>query len=275
VASAHGGPHLLAGALSAARGAGVDPKAALVIVRADSAFYGHALVSAARRGGAQFSITARMDPAVRAAITTIGEDSWAAIHYPNAFFDPDTGELISDAQVAETPFTAFTGRRKADHVTGRLIVRRIARLGPPPSADGGAQSELFTAWRYHAVFTDSPMTMLQAEAQHRGHAIIEQVIVDLKNGPLAHLPSGKFNANAAWLVLATIAFNITRAAGTLASTFHAKATGATIRSQLINVPARIASSARNLTLHLPTEWPWAAAWDGLFTAAVRPPPAAA
>ncbi len=119
------------------------------------------------------------------------------------------------------------------------------------------------------------MTMLQAETQHRGHAITEQVIADLKNGPLAHLPSGKFDANAAWLVLAAMAFNLTRAAGALASTLHARATTATIRAQLISVPARLARTARRLVLNLPTAWPWAAAWTGMFTAAVRPPPARA
>ncbi len=83
------------------------------------------------------------------------------------------------------------------------------------------------------------------------HAIVEQVIADLKNGPLAHLPSGHFWANSAWLVCATIAFNLTRAAGALASAFHAKATTGTIRAQLIAVPGRLARSARRLTLHLP------------------------
>jgi Transposase DDE domain group 1 len=93
--------------------------------------------------------------------------------------------------------------------------------------------------------------MLAAEADHRRHAIVEQVIADLKNGPLAHLPSGQFAANSAWLVLATIAFNLTRATGALASALHAKATTATIRAQLINVAARVSTSARRSTLHLP------------------------
>ncbi len=113
---------------------------------------------------------------------------------------------------------------------------------------------------------------MQAEKAHREHAIIEQVIADLKNGPLAHLPSGKFTANAAWLVLAAVAFNLTRAAGALASAFHAKATTGTIRAQLITVPARLARSARRLTLHLPQHWPWETAWQELFTAVGRPPP---
>jgi hypothetical protein len=113
--------------------------------------------------------------------------------------------------------------------------------------------------------------MLTAEADHRRHAIIEQFIADLKNGPLAHLPSGRFMANSAWLVLAAIAFNLLRAAGALASTFHARATTATIRTQLINIAARVTRSARRSQLRLPAAWPWAVAWHRLFTAAIGPP----
>ena len=139
-------------------------------------------------------------------------------------------------------------------------MRRVRRLNDAPSTEPG---ELFTTWRYHAVFTNSPLKMLDAEAAHRGHAIMEQVIAELKNGPLAHLPSGNFTANAAWLVLSTIAFNLTRAAGCLASAVHARARLATVRAQLINVPARLARSARRLTLHLPEAWPWQPAWQQL------------
>jgi Transposase DDE domain group 1 len=154
-------------------------------------------------------------------------------------------------------------------------VRRV-RDANPDHLVANAQGELFPAWRHHAVFTDSPLTLLQAEADHRKHAIIEQVIADLKGGPLAHLPSGRFNANGAWLALTTMAFNLTRAAGALASRFHAKANTATIRRQLINVPARTVRSARRTQLRLPANWPWAADWLDLFTAAVDPPtPAAA
>ena len=162
--------------------------------------------------------------------------------------------------------------RKAQQVTARLIVRRV-RDANPDHVTVNAQGELFRVWRHHAVFTDSPLPMLAAEADHRRHAIIEQVIADLKNGPLAHLPSGHFAANSAWLVLAAIAFNLTRAAGALASSFHAKATTATIRDQLINIAARVTRSARRTTLRLPAAWPWAAAWQRLFTAAIGPPAA--
>jgi len=129
-------------------------------------------------------------------------------------------------------------------------------------------------YRYHAVFTNSPLLLVQAEQAHRGHAIIEQVHADLKHGPLAHLPSGSFQANSAWLVLAAIAFNLTRAAGCLASLLHARATTGTIRAQLINVPARLAHSARRLDLHLPRHWPWEPAWTQLFDATLGPPLAA-
>jgi hypothetical protein len=107
-----------------------------------------------------------------------------------------------------------------------------------------------------------------------GRAIVEQVIADLKNSALGHLPSGKFTANGAWHVLAAIAFNLTRAAGCLASAFHARATTATIRAQLINLPARLARSARRLLLHLPGDWPWAHDWKALFTANPQLPAAA-
>ena len=128
--------------------------------------------------------------------------------------------------------------RDADqHVTGRLIVRRVKRLNP--ASLPASQGELFTAYRHHAVFTDSGLPMLEAETNHRAHAIIEQVHADLRSGPLAHFPSGAFAANGAWLVLAAMAFNLTRAAGSLASVFHAKATTATIRTQLITVPTRL------------------------------------
>ena len=269
VNSARGAAALLREALTTTRAFG---GAGLVLVRADSAYYTHDVVAAARRGGARFSITARMTATVKAAIASIGEDAWTPIRYPQAVWDEQDQRWISDAEVAEVGFTAFTGRRKAEHITARLIVRRVTRLNDRHLPAG--QGELFAAYRHHAVFTDSPQPMLEAEATHRQHAIVEQVIADLKGGPLAHLPSGRFAANAAWLVLAALAFNLTRAAGALASTFHARATTGTIRAQLIAVPTRLARSARRLRLHLPRDWPWQAAWEQLFTATCGPPAAA-
>jgi hypothetical protein len=268
--SAKGAFRLISDALATARAAGAGTAAGgMITVRADSAFYNHRVVAAARRGGARFSITARLDPAVRRAITAIGEDAWTAIKYPNAIWEEAEQRWISDAEVAEIGFTAFTSRRRCEQVTARLIVRRVKRLNPDTVPAG--QTALFGAYRHHAVFTDSPLSMLAAEAAHRDHAIVEQVIAELKAGPLAHLPSGKFTANAAWLVLAAMAFNLTRAAGALAGSFHAKARTATIRAQLIAVRARIASSACRLRLHLPRDWPWQTGYEQLFTATLAPP----
>ena len=170
------------------------------------------------------------------------------------------------------PYTAFASK-KGQAITARLIIRRVKDLNRK-AAEG--QDELFTSWRYHALFTDSPFEMIQAEAQHRDHAIVEQVFADLSCGPLAHLPSGHFPANAAWLTLAAICHNLTRAAGCLAGAFHAKARGATIRGQLITVAARIARHGRgHITVHLPEGWHREHEWMNLFQAACGPPAAAA
>jgi hypothetical protein len=241
--------------------------AATVVVRADSKFYTADVAATAARYRAFVSLTTGSNPSVEATITTIPQGSWTAIHYPEAFVDTDTGELVSDAEVAEMPYTAFTSKPAHLQVAGRLIVRRVKRLNAQAAA---GQAELFTSWRHHAVFVTSGLEMLQAEGQHRDHAIIEQVIADAAASALAHLPSGSFQANAAWTVLWAIAHNLSRAAGVLAGAFHARATTATIRAHLINVPARLARSARRVTLHLPKDWPWAPAWTTLH-AAVQPP----
>jgi len=266
VNSVRGAAKLLSDALATAQRAGVT---GLVVVRADSAFYCYDIVAAAHRAGARFSLTARHTPAVTAAISAITETAWTPIRYPNAIFDHDEQRWISDAEVAEIGFTAFTGRRHAEHITARLIVRRVRRLNPAHAPTG--QGEMFATYRYHAVFTDSPQPMLAAEAAHRDHAIIEQTIADLKDSALAHLPSGRFAANAAWLACATIAHNLTRAAGALAGAIHARARTGTLRAHLINTPGRIARSANQQVLHLPRDWPWEQELDELLRRALHDP----
>ncbi len=241
------------------------------LLRADSAFYGSPTVGAALRGGADVSVTVRMDPKVKKAIATIGEHAWTPIEYTDAIYDEASGTWVSRAEVAEVPFTAFSSRKLTEQVSGRLVVRRIPDLNPKKTS---GQGTLFDTWRFHAFFTTTDPTDLDtvaADKTHRGHAIIEQVHADLKHSALAHLPSGKFTANAAWLVLAVIAFNLTRTAATISGTDLAKATTATIRAKLISIPARVATSARRVTLHLPTAWPWETAWTRLFTHGCGPP----
>jgi Transposase DDE domain group 1 len=267
--SARGAASLAAEAISAARAAGCT---ATIVVRMDSAYYAGKVIAAIRRGGACFSVTVRMDAKVRSAIAAIGEDAWTPITYPDAVWDEDQRRWISDAQVAEVPYTAFASK-KDQAVTARLIVRRVKDLNRKA---GEGQDELFGCWRYHAVFTDSPFVLIQAEAQHRDHALVEQVFADLTSGPLAHLPSGSFPANAAWLTCAAMAHNLTRAAGALAGPFHARARGATIRRHLIAVAARISRHGRgHITLHLPEGWHREQEWLSLFEAACGPPARAA
>ena len=242
-----------------------------LLLRADSAYYGSDMVRAALRAGADVSVTVRLTAKVKAAIATIADNAWTTIEYPDAVYDESSGTWISRAEVAEVPFTAFSSKKAAHRVPGRLVVRRIPDLNPR-GKDG--QDALFDTWRFHAFFTTTDpndLDTVAADKTHRGHAIIEQVHADLKNSALAHLPSGKINANAAWLVLAVIAFNLTRAAATIAGTGLAKATTGTIRRTLITVPARVASSARRIVLHLPIAWPWQHPWTALFTHTCGPP----
>ncbi|MFJ2203444.1 transposase [Streptomyces violaceusniger] len=117
----------------------------------------------------------------------------------------------------------------------------------------------------------TPAGTLQAEREHRHHAVVEQVIADSKACALAHLPSGHFHANSAWLTLWAMACNLLRAVGAPTSAFHAKATTATLRAHLVHVPARIARSARRITLHLPHNWPWQQAWTHMFAITHGPP----
>jgi hypothetical protein len=256
--SARGAASLLASALATAKAAGATGR---ILVRADSAYYAGVVVSAARRAGALFSITVSANTAIQAAIAGIGEDAWVAVRYPGAVRDPGTSEWISDAQVAECAYTAFVGT--PHEVTARLVVRRVK--------DKNHADALFPVWRYHAFLTDTALSTVDADITHRQHAIIETTFADLIDGPLAHLPSGHFDANAAWLVCAALTHNLLRAAGSLTSRFHARARSATLRRQVVCVPARLARPQGQAVIHLPEQWPWADAVAALHAAILRPP----
>ena len=244
-ASARGAARLVADAVTDTRR--LIPEGSRVLLRADSAYYRRPTVWAALKAGAHVSVTIRSSPRVTTAITSIPEEAWTPIKYPRALYDEATKTWISEAEVAETAYTAFISAPRRQRVTGRLVVRRVQAINPEP-----AQYPLFPTWRYHGFFTTVPRDELDTVATdqvHRAHAIIEQVHADLKNSALAHMPSGVFNANAAWLILAIIAFNLTRTAAIIAGL--ATATTGTIRRHLVNIPARIATSARRIILHLP------------------------
>ena len=222
-------------------------------VRADSAFYSKAVLGAAGAADVRFSVTVRQDAKVRAAIDAIGEDAWTPIPY-----------WIDDgADVAEVPYTCFSGR---DAIDVRLIVRRVR---PTP----GSQLALRVVFDYHALVTDRDGSTLAVEADHRAHARVELVIRDLKDGPLAHLPSGRFTANAAWLALAVLSHNLGRWTLAAAGPQWRTTTVATLRRKIVAMPARLVRSGRRLRLRAPTNWPWRSALQhAVATIAVIPAP---
>ena len=262
--SGKGAARMIAQAVATARAAGVTGE---VLVRADSAYGTSTVARACRRASARFSLVLTKSAPGAAAIAAIPEDAWTPVSYPGAVRDPDTGAWISDAEVAETPYTAFTSTKTP--ITARLVVRRVK--------DARFPDALFPVWRYHPFFTDSDEPVDAADITHRRHAIIETVFADLIDGPLAHMPSGRFGANSAWILCAAIAHNLLRATGILAGGAHAVARGTTLRRRIITIPARLARPQRRPILHLPSHWPWAQHWLTLWcnTIGYSPPAAAA
>jgi hypothetical protein len=252
--SGKGAASQLRSAVTTTRACGASGK---IMARGDSAFGNKAVIGAAVKAGIEFSLVMTRNPRITRAIESIDEQAWTPVHYPGAVTDPDTGELISDAEVAEVGYTAFSGRHQ---ITARLVVRRVKDANHP---DG-----LFPVWRYHPFFTNSDLPTVEADLTHRKHAIVETVFADLIDGPLAHIPSGRHGANCAWVLCAAITHNLLRAAGTLAGGGHAVARGATLRRHLVNVPARLARPARTPVLHLPAHWPrqhhWKTLWHNII-----------
>jgi len=197
------------------------------LLRADSGFWNTKVFERLEKAGWQYSIGVRMINTVRAAVEAIDEDAWQSIDYP------EEGE----AQIAET----ISGGR-------RLIVRRTRLLG--------AQAELWPDWRHFAFITNRDEDIALVEAEHRDHAVVEQVIAELKDQALAHFPSGDFHANGAWTVLAALAHNLLRWTQLLGLPETTVRAARTLRRWLLAVPGRLTRHARGWTLHLPARWPW-------------------
>jgi hypothetical protein len=205
------------------------------LLRADSGFWNTKVFERLEKAGWQYSIGVRNIKKVRAAIEAIPEDAWTTIDYP------DGGE----AEIADTVY----GDR-------RLIVRRTRLLGP--------QAELWPDWRHFAFVTNRTDEIAVVEAEHRDHAVVEQVIADLKDQALAHFPSGHFYANGAWTVLAALTHNLLRWTELLGLPGTIVRAARTVRRRLLALPGRLTRHARGWTLHLPARWPW----QGDFEAAL-------
>jgi hypothetical protein len=216
------------------------------LLRADSGFWSKATFAKLDRAGWQFSIGVRLQAHVRAAIEQIDETAWQTLEdYP----------ATSIAQIAESTL----GDR-------RLIVRRVRTLDQ--------QGELLPSWEHFPFLTNRTEALAVVEAEHRQHAVVELAIRDLKDQALAHFPSGKFMANAAWTVIAALAHNLLRWTGVLGLPGQTVRTARTVRRRLLALPGRLTRTARAWTLHLPARWPWQHAFiDALQRIRALPPAA--
>lgn len=198
------------------------------LLRADSGFWNIKVFGRLEAAGWEYSIGVRMQKGIRQAVDAIDEEAWQTVEdYPQQ----------GQAQIAETTY----GCR-------RLIVRRTRLVGP--------QAQLWPDWRHFAFLTNRTEDITVVESEHRDHAVVEQVIVDLKDQALAHFPSGEFNANGAWTVLGALAHNLlrwTQLIGLPNSTMRA---AHTLRRRLITIAGRLTRHGRSWTLHLPARWPW-------------------
>jgi len=205
-----------------------------VVVRADSGFYAEKVVAACQAHGARFSISVRLHKSFQERIAAIPEEEWTPIPY----------WLEGAADVAEIPYRPFGKKR-----TYRLIVRRVA---PTPGTQLWLQG---VAYSHYAFITDREGATLELEGDHRQHAVIENVIRDLKYGlALNHMPSGKFGANAAWLALNVIAHNLCRWMGRLGG--FAISCLKAWRQRFFGLPGRLVEHGRRRRLRLPENWPW-------------------
>lgn len=198
------------------------------VLRADSGFWNNKVFKRLETAGWQYSIGVRMHKAIRDAIEQIDETAWQAVEdYPKD----------GEAQIAETT-----------HGGRRLIIRRTRLIGP--------QAELWPDWRHFAFLTNRTEDITLVESEHRDHAVVEQVIVDLKDQALAHFPSGEFNANGAWTVLGALAHNLLRWTQLLGLPDTTVCAARTLRRRLITIAGRLTRHGRAWTLHLPARWPW-------------------
>jgi hypothetical protein len=219
-----------------------------LILRADSGFWSYKLIDTLNRLHVGWSITVRMKKGVRACIAAIDERAWTPIDYT------DGGE----AEVADTTYVTGHGQ---DRRALRLVIRRSRLIDP-------TQAALWPDWRYHAFITSLETPAAAADKFHREHATVELAIRDLKEGAgLAHCPSGKFFANAAWLGCAVLAHNLIRWTAQLGDVHpdNQLTVARTIRTRLIALPGRIVNRSGRHTLRLPSRWPWADAFLDTLT----------
>ena len=217
-----------------------DDKTRKLTVRFDAGFWSNATMLNLARLDVRFTMAIRTSvSAVRTAIDGIADDAWQPIEYTKD----------GEAEVAECDYTSGQGTKR---VTRRMVVRRTRFTDT-------AQQKLWPDWRHHAFLTDLDGDVVDIDRFHREHAVIELAIKDLKAGAgLEHLPSGVFWANSAWFQIAILAHNMLRWSTRLGGHDTDRLIVArTIRTRLLALPGRLVNRAGQLTLRLPSRWPWA------------------
>ena len=251
-----------------------------ITLRADSGFYSYNMVATLNDLGVDYSITVPLYTNVRAAIEAIAEKAWTSIKYRRG----------GEAQVAETTIWVTHRTKRKQQIKLRLVVRRT-RLTDQDQDQ--AQLQLWSDWRYHPFVTNTDHPTIEADRDHphqhtdtdtdtdtdrkrrveadrhhRRHATIELAIRDLKGAAgLAHLPSGRFWANAAWLAITTLAHNLYRWIAHLGRIQppNKLTAGTTIRNRLFGIPARLVNHSGRHILRLPAQWPWAHTYQTAIT----------
>lgn len=211
-----------------------------IVVRADSAGAVHAFVTGLTERNCEFSITARVNAQLDAAIAAVKKRAWRPALGADA--KPRKGAQIAELDVSLKGWPAGT----------RAIVRRER---PHP----GAQLKLWDrdGYRHQVVLTNSRGDAARLELRHRRHGNVENRIKNLKDTGIERMPFTNFNANAAWFEMCLIAADLLAWTQQICFTGElARCEPRTLRYRILHTAARIIRSGRRIELRLPSSWPW-------------------
>jgi Transposase DDE domain group 1 len=188
----------------------------------------------------EFSITARVNATLDAAIAAVSKRSWRSALGADGL--PRTGAQIAELDVDLAVWPTGT----------RAIVRRER---PHP----GAQLKLWDrdGYRHQIVLTNSRGDAARLELRHRRHGNVENRIKNLKDTGLERMPFTTFAANAAWMEMVLTAADLLTWTQRLCFTGDlARCEPRTLRYRILHIAARVIHTARRVELRLPANWPW-------------------
>jgi Transposase DDE domain group 1 len=207
-----------------------------VKLRADSGFYDKQVVAFCEAQAITFAITADQTAPLRARIEALEENTWQDL------------EKYGVAQVAELRYQPTRWKQPYRYVAKRELTQN-------------KKGEVY--FRYHVLVTnnqaDSPTTVLE---WHLAHANMENRIKEHKSGfALEKLPTQRFHANWAYLLIGQLAYNLTAwfKRWVLPAKYHS-ATIKTIRHQLLNLAGKIVRTGRQQFLVLSEQYRYREVW---------------